>query len=369
MPIAIHHHTGHVPHPREPDGILPCYKTQEILMSSEELGELPYVKAPHLLFLDEHNILVGYKRGTRHNNEPAADWEVFHYDPLAEVISNRKIVAHQEGFTLQNGEFARFANGDIGLYVDPHFPNSIAKHGLVAYRSADNGMNFEEEGKVGLINGLEYVYAFECLTEGDTTWMLATPYRHYRNLKGPPKVDLLRSDDNGKSWQFVKSLREEFGNAPLSESSIIRFGGEYLFATRGKDPVLRLHVTDSEFNLVREADLTQAYACIASHLGRPRLFEREGRYYLIGRNYTNAGPDGVMKLFLFRIDPESLEILSYAVLDNYEGVVVPDGYYAMPYFVEREGTVYFNAITYKSLHNRGRPPDLIRLEFRWEELR
>ena len=366
MMITLRRHTE-MQNAREPNGILPSYKTQEILMPSAELGELPYVKAPHLLFLDEHNVLVGYKRGTRHNNEPAADWEVFHYDPLAGVISNRKIVAHQEGFTLQNGEFACFANGDIGLYVDPHFPNSTAKHGLVAYRSVDNGMNFEEEGKVGLINGLEYVYAFECLTEGETTWMLATPYRHYRH--GSPNVDLLRSDDNGKSWQFVKNLSEEFGKEHLNESSLIRCGDEYLIATRGNDSIQRLHVTDSEFNLVRQAELTPLFGLMATVVGRPRLFQRDGRFYFMGRNFTDTAPDGAMKLFLFRFDPESLEILSYAILDNYEGAVVPDGYYAMPYFVERSGTVYFNAITYKSLHKRGSPPDLIRLEFKWEELR
>ena len=63
MPIAIHHHTGHAPHPREPDGIVPCYKTQEVLMSSEELGELPYVKAPICFFSTNTTSWLGINGG------------------------------------------------------------------------------------------------------------------------------------------------------------------------------------------------------------------------------------------------------------------------------------------------------------------
>ena len=61
--------------------ILPYYKTQEILIRAAEQKTLSYVKAPHILFLDEHNVLIAYKRGTRHNTEPAADWEMFRYNP------------------------------------------------------------------------------------------------------------------------------------------------------------------------------------------------------------------------------------------------------------------------------------------------
>ncbi|MCE2436179.1 MAG: exo-alpha-sialidase, partial [Candidatus Latescibacteria bacterium] len=106
---------------------------------------------------------------------------------------------------------------------------------------------------------------------------------------------------------------------------------------------------------------------IRAQIGRPRLFKRDGNYYFIGRNYMDTIRG--MKLCLFKFDPESLDILSYAILDNYEGAVVPDGYYAMPYFTTRAQKVYFNIVTYKSLHLRESPPDLIRLEFKWDELR
>ena len=345
--------------------ILPHYKTQETLIRAADQETLPYVKAPHLLFLDEHNVLVAYKRGTRHNTEPAADWEMFRYDPTTGAISDRKIVAHLNGFTIQNGEFVRFANGDIGLYVDPHFPNSKDKFGLLAYRSSDHGTHFEGGEKLGPINGTEYVYAFESLTEGETTYMLLTPYRHYRN--NSPNVDVIRSDDNGKSWQFVANLTKAFGNAPINETSFLRYENGYIFNTRGLDGIQRMHLTDESFRTIREVNLTETHTFIRAQIGRPRLFERDGGHYFIGRNYMESIRG--MKLCLFKFDPESLDILSYAILDNYEGAIVPDGYYAMPYFTTRGGNVYFNVITYKSLHHRESPPDLIRLEFKWDELR
>ncbi len=244
------------------------------------------MKAPHLLFLDKHNALVAYKRGTRHNTEPVADWEMFRYDPTTGAISDRKIVAHLDGFTIQNGEFARFSNGDIGLYMDPHFPDSKDKFGLLAYRSSDNGVHFKGGEKLGDINGTEYVYAFECLTEGEATWMLLTPYRHYRN--GSPNVDVVRSDDNGESWQFVANLTKTFGSTPINETSFIRYEDGYILSTRGLDGIQRMHFTDGAFRLIREVNLTETYKFIRAQIGRPRLFKRDGGFYFIGRNYMDS---------------------------------------------------------------------------------
>jgi hypothetical protein len=55
------------------------------------------------------------------------------------------------------------------------------------------------------------------------------------------------------------------------------------------------------------------------------------------------------------------------LLDNAEGEKVSDGYYAVPYWQQREGRSYFNVITYKRM--AGRMPDIIRLEFDWDEVR
>jgi hypothetical protein len=72
-----------------------------------------------------------------------------------------------------------------------------------------------------------------------------------------------------------------------------------------------------------------------------------------------------MRLSLFEFDPLSLMITRHFVLDNAEGENVADGYYAVPYWHERDGKEYLSVITYKRLNASG--PDLIRLEFDWSE--
>jgi hypothetical protein len=44
-----------------------------------------------------------------------------------------------------------------------------------------------------------------------------------------------------------------------------------------------------------------------------------------------------------------------------------DGYYAVPYWQEHGRKTYFNVITYKALG--GAPPDIVRLEYDWDEVR
>jgi hypothetical protein len=45
-----------------------------------------------------------------------------------------------------------------------------------------------------------------------------------------------------------------------------------------------------------------------------------------------------------------------------------DGYYAMPYFRESGGDSMFNVVDYKG--SKGRPaPDIIRHEYRWDEVK
>lgn len=74
-----------------------------------------------------------------------------------------------------------------------------------------------------------------------------------------------------------------------------------------------------------------------------------------------------MELALFRINPETLKIDKWVVLDNKDRANISDGYYAAPYFQERDGVTYFNIINYKGAH--GQYPDIICQEFLWEEVR
>jgi hypothetical protein len=177
-------------------------------------------------------------------------------------------------------------------------------------------------------------------------------------------VDVIRSDDNGKAWRFVRNLTKEFGDIPINESSFARHGDGFIVAARGYDNRQWLLKTDGAFHLKLKADLTSANSFIKSYVGRPRVFARDGGWYLLGRNWTDDGP---MRLSLFRFDPETLAITKHVVLDNAEGGNVTDGYYAAPWWRMREGRTYFNLVTYKGIDKRS--PDIVRLEFDWEEVR
>jgi len=74
-----------------------------------------------------------------------------------------------------------------------------------------------------------------------------------------------------------------------------------------------------------------------------------------------------MELALFKINPETLKIDKWVILDNYDRANVSDGYYGVPYFQERNGVIYFNVIDYKGVNDK--KPDILRHEFIWEEIK
>jgi hypothetical protein len=127
-----------------------------------------------------------------------------------------------------------------------------------------------------------------------------------------------------------------------------------------------VHQTDASFRVLRQADLTATHPFMDSYVGRPRLFVRDGRIYLLGRNWTP--PPRAMQLCLFRLDPATLLVSSYAILDNAEREQVNDGYYAMPYFREAGGNTMLYVVNYRGL--KGQPgPNIIRHEYRWDEVK
>jgi hypothetical protein len=385
--------------------IIPYYKHSQTLVASSGLDGKTYLMVPFLLPVDASTLLVGYKRGYAHLTDREADIEVLRLNPRTERIIDRSTLRHP-GRNFQNAEFARFANGEIACYIDVQAPGPAgtasagaatdvkvtrtARTGLVEFRSADGGRTWQDRGRLGPVDGVEYGYAFEALTEGATTWMLVMTFANLPGGKSfyPPRpyagsVDVIRTTDNGRTWRRVRNLTAELGNAPINESSLARSGDGFVVAARGYDNRQWLCLTDREFRLQRKADLTATHDFIRSYVGRPRILVRDGRYYVVGRNWdkepldrgsilgpqaTTRRPDATpMKLSLFRFDPATLAVDRHVILDNAEEENVIDGYYAAPYWQEREGRTYFNAIIYKRV--LGRNPDLVRLEFDWEEIR
>ena len=90
------------------------------------------------------------------------------------------------------------------------------------------------------------------------------------------------------------------------------------------------------------------------------------RRELAGTGRLVGGP-GWMELALFRIDPATLRIARWVILDNAERAKVTDGYYAVPYFQDRAERTWLDVITYRGVD--GAHPDIVRLEFDWDEVR
>jgi hypothetical protein len=192
-------------------------------------------------------------------------------------------------------------------------------------------------------------------------------------------VDVLASDDQGATWRLIRDLSAEFGGIPINESALIPWGDGWLVACRGYDDRQWLVRTDANFRELHRRNLTADFDCIQRYVGRPRLYERDGRAYLIGRNWTQPATAGrwpPMQLCWFRFSPETLAIERCVVLDNAARHNVVDGYYATAHWEERDQVEFLNILTHKRAdytpdhRSRGfHDPDLMRLEFVWDEVK
>jgi hypothetical protein len=345
-------------------------KAVHTLAASLETPEMPYLAFPAILDLGRE-VLVSFKHGFAHLADPDAVLRLLRFDPDAAEAPSQSILAEMKGFIMQMGEWVRFPNGDIANYIDAQQKAQPSRIGLRYVRSTDGGCSFGELDRVGTVDGVEYGYAFDSVTKGATTWMLVMTFA---NLAGgtlvkdttsqPGSVDVIRTDDNGKSWHFVCSISNELEGAPINESSIIAHGDSFIIAARGYDDGQWLLRTDRDFKLTAKANLRRDHEFIKSYIGRPRLFTRDGAFYLLGRNWIDGGS---MRLSLFRFDPDTLAVTRHFLLDNPESGEVIDGYYAQPYWRERGEATEFSVITYQRF--KGHQPDIVLLSFDWDEVR
>ena len=186
---------------------------------------------------------------------------------------------------------------------------------------------------------------------------------------------MIRSEDSGRSWNFVRNLTEEFGGIRGNESGFMRHGDGFIVTTRGYDRIARLHRTDAQFRVRHQADVTGKYPFVNSIVGRPRVFARDGHGYLIGRNWTRptgttadrSGGPSEMQLCLIRFDLETLAVTACVILDNPDHQKVTDGYYAVPVLTGDGDDARMQVITYKGLNSR--PPDIVRLDYRWADVK
>lgn len=186
----------------------------------------------------------------------------------------------------------------------------------------------------------------------------------FKSKSQPGSVDVIRSDDNGLTWYFLRSITAELGNAPINESAFMPQADGFIVTARGYDNRQWMLRADAAFNVVRKVELNAAHDFITSHIGRPRLFARDSGCYLLGRNWIEKG---VMQLALFKFDPETLAITKHVVLDNAEKQRVADGYYAQPYWTNKDGRTLFHVITYKRCKEKN--ASIVKLELDWEDVR
>ncbi|MFO1436790.1 MAG: sialidase family protein [Verrucomicrobiaceae bacterium] len=324
------------------------------LLSAQEVQTLAsgddYLAFPTLIELGDE-VLVSYKRGKSHAADAGARQELLRLERATGKVLSTGTLAEVKGEIMQMGEWVRFANGDVANYIDAQEAQGSLRTGLAVVRSNNGGTTFGPVQRLGVVDGMEYGYAFDSITRGSTTWMLVMTFANltggklvFKTKSQPGSVDVIRSDDNGLTWRFVRRITAELGHAPINESAFMPHGDGFIVTARGYDNRQWLLRTDVAFKVLQKVDLNAAHDFITSHIGRPRLFQRDVSCYLLGRNW--AAP-GLMQLALFKFDPQTLDITRYVILDNAEKKPVADGYYAQPYWTERDGHTRFHVITYK----------------------
>lgn len=367
--------------------LTPRHHTERVLAPTQPADDAHYLAFPSILDLGDR-VLVSFKRGHAHAADPGAGLDLLTIDKVTDRVMPGPIIAKLDDKIMQMGQWVKFPNGEIGNYIDAQQGGDArGRIGMRFIRSADGGRTFGPLQRLGTVDGVEYGYPFEFVVEGTTTWMMAMTFSNLAGGKSVTplrpaagSVDMLRSEDSGRTWQFVRNLTHEFGDIPINESSFVRYADGWLVVTRGYDNAARLHLTDNAFNIRRQANLTETYGFIEKYIGRPRVFMRGGRYYVIGRNWTDdtkvaaqapayVGPNfpAAMKMCLFRVDPATLQVDAYSILDNAEAANVTDGYYPVPYFREADGKTWLRVVDYKAID--GRPPQLVEFEYLWDEVR
>ncbi|MEN9637040.1 MAG: hypothetical protein RL077_5444 [Verrucomicrobiota bacterium] len=356
--------------------VRPATKLAERVLASAatQPAEARYTAFPASLRVGPDEVWLIYKAGKTHATDAGAALEVVRHRLASGKTELIQRLPAPPPKLYQMGEITRLLDGTIAIYVDVQEVGWDAKHyraGAEVFRWNGARQAFDAPMPFDLVGGVRYGYPLEFIHEASTTWQLTMKFGYMQG--GRWGVDVLRSDDAGRSWSAVRELTAEFGGIQANESGFVRHGDGFIVTTRGYDRIARLHRTDGQFRVQRQIDLTGKTSFVHGIVGRPRLFVRDGHGYLLGRNWTkppssskgaSAGP---MQLCLIRFDLETLVPDACVILDNAENHNVTDGYYAVAEFAGTGAETRLHVFTYRGVG--GEPPAILRLDYRWSDVK
>ncbi len=336
------------------------YRELQILANGiENTGNRKYSAFPSIVRSSDSTVLISFKVGQSHYKDTGFVG-LINYNPITEKVRYKKVIL-RDSLNSQNTEIFRAPNGDIVIYVDRQIPISSTgkiREGLYELRSFDYGKTWIDRGDVNLIDNVRYGYSLDQVIESDTILALWMTFPELQGANGKRSVSVVKSIDNGNTWSFVKNLTDEFGEY-FNECSIQKIGNEFIIIGRLDDKAAAvLFKTDKDFNLLKKENLTNKYSFIGG-IGRPKLFLKDGFIYSIMRNVGN--------LVICKIDPATLNVIKWSELFG-QPEKIEDSHYAEHYFQYKHNEEFLNIIDYAAINN-GKFPQIIRLGFRWEELK
>ncbi len=379
------------------DRYIPEYNKLEILYDAniETPDTDPFYTRAYLAFptikkINDQKVVIVYKRGIDHAWNVAHD-EVMIYNPTTEKIVSRDVLYNADGENPQNPELVKMPNGDLIALLDRQYPadctsskgTKTVEKGVAIMRSTDGGDtwaldagNTDDEytnnDAFALLEdneGVQYGSTYDDLIVGDTAYVLAFTHASAgKELGGTESrgtdVPIIKTDDNGHSWTYVTSLTDLAGTS-INESAFIELqNGDFFFICRGYDESTIAIRTDSNFNLINKRVVSADYYSL-NYIGRPKIFEKDGEYYLVCRNVRK---DANEELALYRFDVENLVPETYVVIEEpMTSARAGMGHYSEPYFITQNGVEYVNFINYTNAYTGD--PDLVRYELIWDEIK
>lgn len=363
-----------VPEPPEVLYYTPEYMVEELLHDSK------YLCFPSILKLSDEKVIIVYKAGTSHMNDESS-MDVIVYNPKTEMVVSRTVIDGTVGENAQNPEIMQMPNGDLMIYLDVQRTTSSGtqRYGVKQFRSTDQGQtwkvldsdgtyqNVEDvEAKAYKIltdtSGIQYGYTFDDVTVDGTVYMLAMTFAELSADYGR-SVHIIKSTDNGVTWDHVKNLTADYGFA-FNESTLEPCGDGYMIVVRGDSGAKpRAYITDENFELKYTQNYSEYSDTIVS-IGRPKLFVQDGNYYLLCRNVVS----GATTLAVYQLDPETLAPVTWVELKHLAGYSSGNSFYAEYYMQQKHGQTFFNVITYADTNSKGNP-DIFRYEYAWDEIK